>query len=230
MNAKVWIVIIIAVVLAGALCGSAVYFWQGNTCRVEKNELIGQMQDLNADVHACEKEIDEVAMIPKKMDDVKVDEPAYKDITVMGGYTAEVPDTWSVTTISESIGENSLPDLPTQAISPSDVSFGDIHAGQVDFFYAQNDIVDTLIEEEKNQDDSVKTTWTTEDIAGFEAQVVEYDPNSDIKGAGSKKYFVTLDGVDVSGFDVKTMMMYVHGDDDPEYQAELEKFFQSITK
>lgn len=176
-----------------------------DTFQFEKDELVLQMKTAKEELKALE-ESTSTGSLKTFGDQVAI--------------TAEIPKTWSAFVNPENIAQNSLPDSPTASISNEGISFGDSSAGQVDIYYAEDDIVDELINAEK---DGEGIDLSEEIVGGKNAQVLTFDKNEDAKlGGGGKKYFLKLEGR------VKTLVIHKQTAGDTEYEEAFDAFIAKV--
>lgn len=113
----------------------------------------------------------------------------YKTIQLahpVGGYTSfEIPSTWSVFHFPENFGASALPLQPTAAVGQTDVEIGDQQWAQVDFYYAQDDIVDRLLAQKKSETLDERSQAY---VGGILADVYTEEET------GSEEYYLRLPG------------------------------------
>lgn len=152
----------------------------------------------------------------------------YKKLTGMP-LNFEVPETWSIYQQAESYGSDTLPVAPNYSVGMNNVAFGDINWTQVDFFVAQGDIVDTLVEKAEKEIDELEkasnypeyATWSTEKIDDVTAKVVTYglDEGGQVTkgGTGGKHYYIKLPGT--GEYDPKTLVIHKQSLGDDVFEA-----------
>jgi hypothetical protein len=120
-------------------------------------------------------------------------------------FKGEIPATWSyvnngdVGPVQIMKGGEILPLNIGRSFSQSYVMYGDVHGGQVDFYFLSGTEVKKIVEMRKlKPKKGVK--WTSEIIGKVSAEVenfpVEADGKPSYEKNGGKKYYITLDDED----------------------------------
>lgn len=172
---------------------------------VEKEELELQLETAQEELRAQEEQSN-----------------SFKSFGDQVAVTAEVPSAWSVFINPENIGQTSLPDRPTASIAPDKVAFGDSNAGQIDFYYAENNLVEELIAAEETDE-----TERIEEIVGGESVQVLVSPVSESgdankEASGGKTYFIPLEQR------VKTLIIRKQSKGDSDYEDDFDLFLSKI--
>lgn len=149
-----------------------------------------------------------------------------------GFFKSEVPTSWSVTSRSENYlkkpNDKWYSMWPTNAIASIGkdfVSFDDLNGTQIDFYAAEDDIVENLIPKDGSLDKL--GVWSNEKVGGKEARVFTANlDNGEVtkSGTGGKIYYFRL-----PESPIKTFVIFKQALGDENFEKEFKHLLDSAT-